>query len=159
MANDTSDIRSTLNDLIETCKDGEAGFRTSAEKLRDPQTRQLFESYANQRANFARDLQGLVVKFGGDAETSGSTTGALHRGWLNLKAAIAGNDDQAILEEAERGEDTAVKNYRDAMAKDFPSDIRAVIERQYGEVQQTHNNVRALRDSAKTTTGSFRSTM
>jgi uncharacterized protein (TIGR02284 family) len=159
MAIDTNDIRSTLNGLIETCKDGEAGFRTSAEELRDPQTRQLFESYANQRANFARDLQGLVVKTGGDAETSGSTAGALHRGWLNIKAAIAGDEDKAILEEAERGEDTAVKNYRDALAKDLPSGIRAAIERQYQDVQQTHNSVRALRDSAKTTTGSFRSTM
>ena len=159
MAIDTNDIRSTLNGLIETCKDGEAGFRISAEELRDPQTRQLFESYANQRANFARDLQGLVVKIGGDAETSGSTAGALHRGWLNIKAAIAGDEDKAILEEAERGEDTAVKNYRDALAKDFPSGIRAAIERQYQDVQQTHNSVRALRDSAKTTTGSFRSTM
>src|SRR5882757_4127575 len=141
MAIDTNDIRSTLNGLIETCKDGEAGFRISAEELRDPQTRQLFESYANQRANFARDLQGLVLKIGGDPETSGSTTGALHRGWLNIKAAIAGDVDKAILEEAERGEDTAVKNYRDALAKDFPSGIRAAIERQYQDVQQTHNSV------------------
>jgi uncharacterized protein (TIGR02284 family) len=149
MANDTNDIRSTLNGLIETCKDGETGFRESAQRLTGAATKSRFETYATQRADFASQLQGLVSKLGGEAETSGSTSGGLHRGWINLKAAITGNDDHAILEEAERGEDVAVKNYRDAMAKDFPSDIRAIIEKQFQTIQQTHNEVKMLRDTGK----------
>ena len=151
MANDTSDIRSTLNDLIETLKDGEEGFRSSAEKVQNSALRTQLQSFASQRARFAAELQGEVSRMGGKPETSGFTAGAMHRGWVGLKAALSGNDDHAILVEAERGEDAAVKSYRDAMAKDFPSDIRNVIERQYQDIQQTHHTVKALRDGVTTT--------
>ncbi len=155
MANDIGDIRSTLNGLIETLKDGEEGFRTSADKLKDPAIAAEFRSFASQRASLASELQSEVSRIGGQPETSGSTSGALHRGWIDIKAALTGNDDHAILAEAERGEDAAVKNYRDALSKDIPSDIRSVIDRQYREVLNTHNAVRTWRDAAqavKTTT-------
>jgi uncharacterized protein (TIGR02284 family) len=149
MATDIDEIRSTLNGLIETLKDGEEGFRTSAEKLRDRETAEEFRSFAQQRSRMASDLQAHVSRIGGEPATSGSFTGALHRGWTDLVAALSGNNDHAILEEAESGEDAAVKNYRDAVTKDLPSDIRAVVETQYGEVLRTHNTVRSLRDASK----------
>ncbi len=154
MANDTNEIRSTLNNLIETLKDSEQGFRDSAEKLQSSAIRSQFQSYSSQRARFASELQKHVSQIGGTPETSGSTAGAIHRGWIGLKAAITGNDDHAILEEAERGEDSAVKNYRESIAKDLPSDIKAVIEEQYRDVLAAHNQVKALRDGVATSTGS-----
>jgi uncharacterized protein (TIGR02284 family) len=156
MANDIDDVRSTLNGLIETLKDGEEGFRSAAEKLKDPAIGSEFRQFASQRGRLASELQGEVSRIGGTPETSGSASGALHRGWIGLKSALTGNDDHAILEEAERGEDAAVKNYRDALAKDLPADIRSVIDRQYRDVLTTHNSVRTWRDAAKamkTTTG------
>lgn len=147
---DTDEIRSTLNNLIETLKDGEQGFRESADKLKNTTYAATFRSIASERASAASELQSEVARLGGKPETSGSTSGALHRGWIGLKAALTGNDDHAILEEAERGEDSAVKNYRDALSKDLPTDIRSIVERQYRQVQQRHNEVRAIRDAAKT---------
>ncbi len=152
MANTTSDIRSTLNDLIQTLKDGEEGFRTSADKLQDPALRAQLHSFASQRAGFASEMQGEVSRIGGEPETTGSTAGSLHRGWIDLKSSVMGNSDHAILEEAERGEDTSVKAYRDALSKDLPEDIRAVINSQYKVILITHNTVKALRDSVTTTT-------
>jgi uncharacterized protein (TIGR02284 family) len=151
MANDIDDIRSTLNGLIETLKDGEEGFRTSAEKIKDPALAAEFRTFASQRASFASELQSEVSRIGGTPETSGSTSGALHRGWIDLKSAVTGNSDLSILEEAERGEDAAVKNYRDALSKDIPSDIRTLIDRQYRDVLTTHNAVRTWRDASKVT--------
>ena len=153
MAIDTSEIRSTLNDVIETCKDSEEGFRSAAEKVRS-EVRSLFQTYASQRAQFASELQSEVARLGGKPETSGSTAGALHRGWMGLKSALTGEDDHAILAEAERGEDSAVKAYRDALSKDLPTDLRSIIERQFREVQETHNRVRSLRDGVTTGTTS-----
>lgn len=152
MATDTSEIRSTLNDLIQTAKDGEEGFRTSAEKLQNTEFRRIFENFASQRSRYASELQSQVSRVGGTAETSGHASAALHRGWIDLKSALTGNDDHAILAEAERGEDVAVKAYRDAIAKDLPSDIRSLIESQYQEVQDTHNQVKAMRDGRATST-------
>lgn len=146
MANSTNDFRSWLNDLIETCKDGENGFREAAEGVRNQGVRALCNEYARQRAQFASELQNLVIRLGGAPTTSGSAGAALHRGWMNLKSALTGKDDHAILEEAERGEDAAVKNYQKVLAEDLPSDIRSVVEEQYRQVLQAHNRVRAFRD-------------
>jgi uncharacterized protein (TIGR02284 family) len=149
---DTDEIRSTLNNLIETLKDGEQGFRDSADKLRNSDYAASFRLIGSERSAAASELQSEVARLGGKPETSGSASGAMHRGWIGLKAALTGNDDRAILEEAERGEDNAVKNYRDALSKDLPTDIRNIVERQYQQVQERHNEVRALRDAARTGT-------
>jgi uncharacterized protein (TIGR02284 family) len=141
---DTNEIRSTLNDLIETCKDGEKGFREAADAVSNTQLRTLFQQYAAQRADFAAELQREVSKLGGTPEKSGSVGGALHRGWVNLKSAISGKDDGAIIAEAERGEDVAVKSYQDAMRKDLPGDLRDMVDRQYRQVQQAHDRVRSM---------------
>lgn len=147
---DTDEIRSTLNHLIETLKDGEQGFRDSADKLRHADYAATFRQIASERASFASELQAEVARLGGKPETSGSAAGAMHRGWIGLKAALSGNDDLAILEEAERGEDNAVKNYREALSKDLPADIRKVIEREYQTVQERHVEVRTMRDAMRT---------
>src|SRR5580698_6645401 len=103
MANDLSEIRSTLNELIETCKDSQEGFHSAAEKLKDPEIHSLFLRLYLQRAEFSGDLQAEVTRLGGEPATSGSTLGAIHRGWIGLKTAIAEDTDLAILDEAERG--------------------------------------------------------
>jgi uncharacterized protein (TIGR02284 family) len=144
MAVDTKEIHSTLNTLIETCKDGENGFRTAAESVKSSSLRTMFQGFSAQRAKFAAELQVEVSRLGGTPEKSGSVSGAAHRGWMNIKAAVTGDDDRALINEAERGEDVAVKAYRDALAKDVPNDVRNLIERQYRDVQEAHNQVRAL---------------
>lgn len=149
MAIDMDGIRSTLNDLIETCKDSEEGYRAAVENIKDPQTRSIFLNYARQRAEFASELQSEVAKIGGEPARSGSSAGALHRVWVDLKSAVVGNHDHAILEEAERSEDAIVRNYRDALTKDLPSDLRGVVEEQYRIIERTHQSVRSLRDSSR----------
>ena len=44
---------STINDLIETLKDGQEGFRQAAEAVADPQLKSIFNEYSLQRARFA----------------------------------------------------------------------------------------------------------
>ena len=93
-------------------------------------------------------MQGLVRSLGGDPENSGSIGGAIHRGWINIKSAITGNDEQAVLNEAERGEDIAKAEYKKALEGNLPANVREMIQNQYGSVQAAHDRVKALRDSA-----------
>lgn len=151
MAASTEAFHSTLNDLIETCKDGEQGFQQAADGVNRADLKSLFNEYARQRAQFASELQMEVSRLGGNPEKSGSVSGSLHRGWMNIKAAVTGKDDHAILAEAERGEDAAVKAYQDALAKDLPSDLRSKVESQYNQVLEAHSRVRALRDGGSYT--------
>lgn len=144
---DRDDVIATLNDLIETSKDGEQGFRKCAENASDPELKAFFTQAAARCAEGARELQSQVRQWGGDPDTTGSMGGALHRGWMDVKTAVTGQDDVAVLEECERGEDTAKEHYQDALEnEDLPSDVRQMIERQYQGVVENHDRVRELRN-------------
>ena len=146
MANDS--VVSTLNNLIQTCKDGQEGFQQAAEGVKDSSLKTLFYEYSQQRGQFAGDLQNLVRTFGDEPEDSSSIAGALHRGWINIKSAVTGQDDAAILNECERGEDVAKNAYKDALAADLPANVASVVQEQATAVQQAHDRIRGLRDSA-----------
>ncbi|MDQ7986844.1 PA2169 family four-helix-bundle protein [Pseudomonas sp. G34] len=146
---DNKDVISVLNDLIETSKDGEKGFSECAEDVKEPRLKTFFVQRSQDCASAAAELQQLVRGLGGDPETSSSVSGALHRGWVDLKSMLTGKSEEAILNECERGEDVALKAYRDALQKDLPSNVRVVLEKQMQGVQRNHDQVKALRDSAR----------
>jgi len=59
---------------------------------------------------------------------------------------------EELKNEAERGEDHALKAYRDAMEKINKHNlvgIRDLVERQYHGVQRNHDQVKALRNQAR----------
>src|SRR5215212_298989 len=107
--------RAVLNHLIETCKDAERGFRHVAEHVVDPAVKTLFLDIASQRAGFAADLLPHAQRLGGANATEGTTAGALHRTWIDLRSAIFHNDPVAVMQEAERGEHFSRSVYRDAL--------------------------------------------
>jgi uncharacterized protein (TIGR02284 family) len=83
-------------------------------------------------------------------EDSSSTAGAMHRAWINLKSAITTQDDHAILAECERGEDSAISEYKKAMENnELTSPIRDTVSRQYTDVKAAHDRIKALRDASK----------
>ena len=143
---DNDDVISTLNDLIETSKDGEEGFRTCAADVSDPQLKTFFSNRAQACAAAAIELQELVRAYGGDPEQSSGFGAALHRRWVDIKAMVTGKDDKAVLKECERGEDVAVASYRNALEKNLPVEVRSIVERQFQGVLQNHDQVRSLRD-------------
>lgn len=144
------DVVSTLNGLIETCKDGQEGFKTAAEGVERSDLKSLFFEFSQQRAHFAGELQSLVQTLGADPETSGSLVGSLHRGWIDIKSAVTGKDEKAILIECERGEDTAKKTYKKVLDEPLPTYIAEVVRNQYQSILQAHDRVKALRDAYKT---------
>ena len=139
-------ITSVLNDLLETSKDGEQGFRAAAEDTKTATLRILFLERAENCAKAVADLRQLISRLGGDPQEHGSIAGAVHRGWVSLKAAASGRTDLAILEECERGEDVAKVRYRKALEEKLPDDIRSIVQRQYDGVQRNHDQIRDLRD-------------
>lgn len=138
------EISSTLNQLIQTCMDGEKGFQSAAEGLDDPNLRHLFESYSQQRAEFAAELQLEVQRLAHEPAEHGHASAALHRGWMDIRAAVSGREEGAIIAECERGEDVAVRAYSQALDSPLPADLRAMVERQFLKVKEAHDQVRSL---------------
>jgi uncharacterized protein (TIGR02284 family) len=143
MASDERQIQ-TLNGLIQICKGGENGYRTAAGGVRTPDLKQLFESYSAQRALFANELQAEVQRLAGQPQEGGSIAATLHRGWMNLKGLVTGQDEAAIIAECERGEDAAVKAYEEAVHADLPDEVKKIVLRQFDQVKEAHARVRAL---------------
>jgi uncharacterized protein (TIGR02284 family) len=145
--NDGIDI---LEDLIETCRDGENGFTQAAEKIKDPEIRSFFLAQSRERAQFALELQAEVQRLGkGEPQRKGSAAGALHRSWMGLKEALGGGT-KSILESAEKGEDSARDAYQKALTdEDLPPSARPIVQRQAESVRLANDRVRHLRDTAK----------
>ena len=139
-----------IDDLIETLKDGQEGFKQAAESVKDPQLKSLFSEYSQQRARFAVELRSRAQSPDEpESKMSGSAAGALHRGWINLKSAVTQGDDHAILAECERGEDSAVEEFRKALNDGLSVPVQEMVSRQYAEIKQAHDRVKQLRDATK----------
>jgi uncharacterized protein (TIGR02284 family) len=141
---------STINNLIETLKDGEKGFKEAADAVKDPQLKSLFQQYSQQRHRFASELQAQALSLGeSKPEKSSSATGAMHRTWINLKSAVTSGDEKAILSECERGEDSAVREYEEAIQDGLTGPAREIVARQFTEIKSAHDRVKNLRDRAR----------
>jgi uncharacterized protein (TIGR02284 family) len=141
------DVIGVLNDLIETSKDGEEGFRTCADNVKNAVLRTFFLEKAARCREGAAQLQHIVRQMGGVPGRRGSMTGAAHRFWVDIRGTLSGMDEHAILTECERGEETAVRAYEDALNRPLPADVRRVVDRQYAEVKTNRDRVREMRNA------------
>jgi uncharacterized protein (TIGR02284 family) len=104
----------------------------------------LFEQFAAERGQMARELQAEVRKLGGDPERAGSVSGSVHRGWMNIKSVVTGRDEKSIIAEAERGEDVAKGVFDEATRADLPPSARAIVQQQATRVREAHDRVRSM---------------
>jgi len=135
--------------LVDISRDGLEGFKTCAEDVDDAALRMYFQNRAQGCLEAVRTLSAEVRKYGGEPDATGSTAGALHRVWVDIKAAISKNDNVAVLEECERGEAAALIAYEDALREEMPGDLRALLENQYEGARRNHDRIRQLRDTAR----------
>ena len=146
MANE--EAPSILKNLVEICRDGQQGYLEAAEHISDSELRRFFNEQSLERARFAAELETEMLRLGEDnTKASGSVAGALHRGWLDLSAAIAGDD--AVLSAVEQGEDVAKKAYEEALQKKLPADVAGIVRSQAQGVIAAHDHVKLLRDAKK----------
>jgi uncharacterized protein (TIGR02284 family) len=146
---DENNVVSVLKNLIETSKDGEKGYKDAAEQAKRPDLKTYFAQQSAERGRFAQELEGQLAKVGEpDKKVSGSASAALHRAWIDTKVALGGGD-KAILESVEKGEDNTKETYQKALNGSLPPGVAEMVRRQAARVQQGHDKVRNLRDTAR----------
>lgn len=141
---------SALEDLIEVTRDGQNGYRDGAEHAKSPETRKFLEQVSLERAKVAGELENEAVRLGkSNVDRSGSTLGAVHRGWTDLKANLGGGDD-SILSSMETGDSYALKTFQKYSAdKEIPENVRSIIRAQEQHLQQTISRVKTWREQHK----------
>jgi len=141
MADDQID---TLNSLLETTIDSVNGYRNSADDLDSEKLRQAFRQNADDREQVVQKLTQEVRKLGGDPADSGSAMGGAHHVWEDIKGAISGHDEQAVVNQTESAEDYLKKQYEDALGK-LTGDPRQVVEQCYQQVRQGHDEISRMK--------------
>jgi uncharacterized protein (TIGR02284 family) len=126
-----------LNRLIETCRDGERGFRLAAEQVKHEGLKALFTDLAAQRRQFVAELLPHAQRLGGDAPGEGTGVATLHRGWMTLEGAF-GHNDHVILGETERGDRATLRLYADAVNGLLPPQTRDLVQRQLDQLEEGH---------------------
>ncbi len=140
---------SDLQTLIRYNIDSYDGFNESAEEIDDARIAQLFRDIANERSEFATELQNFVEYNGEEPVETGSVAAAVHRAWINVRSKLVGGDAYSVLAEAERGEDT-IKGAYESILRENPTGAMAdVLQRQYLAVKRQHDKVRDMRDAFK----------
>ena len=143
---DRSHDITVLNTLIATTLDSVKGYREAAGDTENPGHATFFREMADERSRVAAELQQHVRSHGGEPEMESSTAGAVHRGWLDLKSAITGQDDQAVINEVERGEDYLKAKYEAAMQDDeLSAECRAQVQQCFASVRKGHDRASQLK--------------
>jgi uncharacterized protein (TIGR02284 family) len=145
---DENNAVSVIEDLIETCKDGQKGYQDAASHVKRPDLKTYFNEQSLERSRFAGELEAELIRFGKpDKKVSGSVGASLHRTWIDTKVTL-GAGDKSILESVEAGEDKAKESYQKALSGSLPGNLAEIIRRQSVSVQRAHDKVKSLRDTA-----------
>ncbi len=138
-----------LNDLIEICRDSEKGYQAASEHVHNSELSSTFADFAKQRAHFARDLQAEVQRLGGTPADSGSLGSALHRGWMDLKAALTGGDPGSIIASCESGEEYALVEYERVAREDMSGETKTLVDKQWGKIREAHQHMLRLKEQTR----------
>lgn len=130
----------TLNSLIKTTLDSVKGFEDAAQHSDSQRFAPFFSEMAQQRRQVVTRLQEEVRRLGGNPEDDSSFLAAAHRTFMDMKHAVTGSDDKAVINEVERGEDVLKEKYDTALREaSLSPEVKAVILEAYGSVREGHD--------------------
>ena len=141
-----NDGAAILKTLTDTLADSVTGYREAGQHVDSEEFRQMFTELGDERSQVLSDLEAELTRMGGSADRDGTMMGSLHQSWMDLKASLTGNDDKAVINEVERGENYLKEKFEAAMASDMlEGNVRGIVERAYGSVREGHDRVSALK--------------
>ncbi|MCG9971183.1 ferritin-like domain-containing protein [Christiangramia crocea] len=145
----SEEISSMLNELLEKNYDAEKGYKLAADKVKDKNLQNFFAARAQERYDFGHELKSEIRNFGEAPSDGSSLAGDTHRSWMNLKASLSNDTDEAVLEEAIRGEKAAVEEYEKVLKKsEIPASTGNILMKQKNAIVAALNEVKTLEKQA-----------
>lgn len=103
-----------LQGLLEKNYDAEKGFKNAVTNANNENLKEFLMNQSARRQRFATELDKEIRSLNEEPKESGSTTGDLHRSWMDFKSSIAGSNDEAVLVECIRGDKASEKEYSES---------------------------------------------
>ncbi|UAB82177.1 PA2169 family four-helix-bundle protein [Marixanthomonas sp. SCSIO 43207] len=139
----TEEMTKKINDLLEKNYDAEKGYKKAAEIVDNNKLKQFFEEQAQNRYDFGHTLKDEIKNIGSTPDKGGSTTGDLHRAWMDIKSTFTSQDEEAILKEVQKGEEAAVEEYTNVINDTtLPPTTKTILEQQRNNVQSALQNAK-----------------
>ncbi|WP_299130646.1 PA2169 family four-helix-bundle protein [uncultured Winogradskyella sp.] len=147
MSTYTETVGNKLNDLLEKTYDAEKGYKKAAENVEHSGLKSFFTRKANERYNFGHDLKGEIKSFGQEVDKGGSIKGDAHRAWMDVKSLFSSDNAESMLEEAIRGEKSALKTYNEVLNEtSLPSSTRSLLSNQMATIESELSTIKRLED-------------
>ncbi|MEO2063269.1 MAG: PA2169 family four-helix-bundle protein [Christiangramia sp.] len=138
-----------LNELLEKNYDAEKGYKLAAQKVKNERLKAFFTERAQERYDFGHELKSEIRNFGENPDKGSSLAGDAHRSWMNLKASLSNDKDEAVLEETVRGEKAAVEEYEDILKdSNIPASTGNILMKQKNAIVASLNEVKTLERQA-----------
>ena len=137
-----------LNTLIGTLVDSVEGYQKAAADTENTRYAEMFNQRARERHRAIRNQQRGGPRRGGEPEDDGTTTGAVHRGWMNLKEAVLGQDDETIVKTVEEGEDYLKNKFETVLNNtDLPAEAQTAVQEAWQSVKAGHDQMSQLKQA------------
>lgn len=144
---DSKEIISDLEGLINICNDGKEGYDHASKATESIELQGVFLKLSAQRVSYAQELKDHISVHGGDSHNDdGGVMGSLHRSWMDFKQIFTSKDDVAILGAIDTGEKAAIEKY-DRCIIDYPShmDHLEMLKKQRFGIAEALREIQALK--------------
>jgi uncharacterized protein (TIGR02284 family) len=138
-----------LNSLIVINNDRIEGYKTANGETNETDLKMLFSDLAQTSIECRKELVAEVTKLGGTPEEGTRITGKFFRVWMDVKAALTGNNREAILDSCEYGEDVILETYKKVLIDDHngrSATEQDLVNKHFTLLKSDHNKVKQLRD-------------
>ena len=141
-----------LNSLIVINNDRIEGYETASKETEEGDLKSLFSQFQQTSFTCKSELVSEVTKLGGTPEEGTRVTGKFFRVWMDVKAALTGNDRKLILDSCEYGEDVALEAYEKALSDEAlstNSNAKTMLSKHHTALKADHDKVKQMRDALK----------
>ncbi|WP_373517269.1 PA2169 family four-helix-bundle protein [Pricia sp.] len=149
MSTYTEQVGEKLNDLLEKTYDAERGFKKAADNVEEGHLKRYFAQKAQERYDFGHALKSEIKQFGQEVEKGDSVAGKAHRSWMDIKSLFSSDDEEAMLEEAIKGEKKAIEAYDEVLSEsNLPGSTENLLQQQRNKIHTGLINIKSLEDIA-----------
>jgi uncharacterized protein (TIGR02284 family) len=150
MQNRTEKTAEVLNELTQFVNDRIEGYRTAAKETKDPAHKAYYNELVNESQKFSNELNSTLSRVGGDTQHDTTAKGKIYRGWMDVKAAVTGKDEEDIIDSNLYGEEWAQKAYNDALDHkgELPAEIVQMVEKQKQASLAACEHLRQMKQAA-----------